>query len=335
MTLPPGSLTIATALALLACPTPTDAQVDENLLTRRWKSDNFWAETYDKPLLTAQGRLEESDDRIQIFHWNSEGRIKFDRQSLEPPVWIGYRALTSSVSSDAELLDHTFADVALAVAASLGSIGEDWTVLASAGAGTANDGRWDNPHALYPVATLDFTYRHKYSTFWHFGLTLDGNRGLLPDIPLPYVMVETRLHPSLSMLLGFPKSEIVARPGRTAILSLQWAFPSNASARIEADLGSGFSIFVEATRRIDGFHLRDEDRTRIFFAMNTAEFGVRWVTTWMDVSLSAGYAFGQRYFTGDDLVSGTRGESIDNLPFVALTFPSTFWASPFSSGVFR
>jgi len=26
---------------------------------------------------------------------------------------------------------------------------------------------------------------------------------------------------------------------------------------------------------------------------------------------------------------------VEDLPFIALTFPSTFWAAPFSAGVFR
>jgi hypothetical protein len=308
--------------------------VDESLLTRRWRSNDFWAETYDKPLLTARGRLEESDDHIQIFHWNSEGRIKFDRKDLEPPVWIGYRALTVSVNSDAEALDHPFADVGLAIAVRLGSLGDEWTVHAAAGVGTANDGRWDNLHALYPAATVDFARAIDIGTL-HLGVSLDGNRGLLPRYPLPYVTVESRFGYGADMLWGFPKTEIVLRPLRPIILSLQWAFPANASARLEGDLGAGFGLFGEVVRRIDGFHLRHEERLREFFVMNTAELGFRWVTKWMDVSLSVGYAFGQRFFTGDDLSDRTRGPSVENLPFIALTFPSTFWAAPFSSGVSR
>jgi hypothetical protein len=326
---------VALAALWLACQARIEAQVDEDLVTRRWKTDNFWAETYDKPILTSRGHLEDTDEHIQLFHWYSEGRIKFDKKDLDPPAWIGYRAFTIGITSEVEVLNHTFADVALAVAVPLGSIENDWSVIASAGAGTANDGRWDNLHALYPVATLEFTRKIDPSTFLHVGLTLDGNRGLLPAFPLPYAMVEANLDPSLSIVLGFPKDEIVARPFDPLIVTLQWEFPSNASGRIDADLGGGFGLFVEGSRRVDGFHLRDQERTRLFFEMNTAEVGIRWRTSWMDVSLSAGYAFGQRFFTGYDLRSRSSGASVEDLPFIALTFPSTFWAAPYSSGVFR
>jgi hypothetical protein len=330
-----GALLVAMSALWLACPARIEAQVDESLVTRRWTTDNFWAETYDKPILTSRGHLEDAGEHIQIFHWYSEGRIKFDKQDLDPPAWIGYRAFTISIASEAALLHHTFADVALAVAVPLGSIGENWSVIASAGAGTANDGRWDNLHALFPAATLEFTGKIDGFTLLHAGLTLDGNRGLFPAIPLPYVMVDAILDPSLKVVLGFPRNEIVARPFDPLIVALQWEFPSNASARIEAELGAGFSLFAEASRRVDGFHLRHEERTRLFFEMNTAEVGLRWRSSWMDVSLSAGYAFGQRFFTGYDLRSRTSVASLEDLPFIALTFPSTFWAAPFSAGVFR
>jgi hypothetical protein len=302
----------------------------------RWKTDTFWAETYDKPLLTTKGELEETGESIRFFHWDSEGRIKFDRKELNPPVWIGYRAKTITISSEADPLDHTFSDVALAAAVDLGSLGEDWSVTASAGAGTANDGRWDNRDALFPVATLEFTHnRRGASPSWHFGLSLDGNRPLFQSIPLPYAMIEAKIDDKLDLLLGFPKTEVVLRPFAPMILTVQWAFPSQGSARLEADLGSGFSVFAEAARRIDAFHLRHEGRTRIFYTQNTAEVGFRWAGSWIDVSLSAGYAFGQRFFTGDDLRDRTRGTGVEDLPFIALTLPSTFWAAPLSSDIFR
>lgn len=331
---PPVLLLLALPAFWAAVPAPAAAQVDESLLTRRWRADNFWAETYDKPLLTAQGRLEETDERIQLFHWDSEGRIKFHRKDLDPPVWIGYRAFTMSVTSDSDVLNHTFSDVGVVVAMRLGSIGDDWTVHAAAGIGTANDGRWDNLHALYPAATIDFSRPLGDGTL-HLGLCLDGNRGILPSYPLPVIEWEARLDHGLELMLGFPKVEIIARPLAPLILSFEYAFPANASVRVEGDLGDGFSVFVEASRRVDGFHLRHEKDLRLFFSLNAAELGFRWVTKYIDVSLSVGYAFGLRFFTGDDVMDRDRFVSVHNLPFIALTFPSTFWAAPFSSGMAR
>jgi hypothetical protein len=148
-------------------------------------------------------------------------------------------------------------------------------------------------------------------------------------------MLEAKLDDKADLFLGFPKTEVVLRPLAAAIITLQWEFPSRASGRLEIDGGAGFSVFAEASRSIDAFHLRHEDRTRIFYVMSSAEVGVRWATTWIDVSLSVGYAFGQRFFTGDEVTDRRRGVSVEDLPFIALTFPSTFWAAPLSSDISR
>jgi hypothetical protein len=162
-------------------------------------------------------------------------------------------------------------------------------------------------------------------------------RALLSAVPALWLAGQARaeLDSNLKIVLGFPISELVVRPFDPLIVALQWQFPCNASARIEAELDARFSLFSEVSRRVDGFHLRHEERTRLFFEMNTAEVGARWKSSWMDVSLSAAYAFGQRFFTGPDLSRRTSGASLEDLPFIALTFPSTFWAAPFSFGVFR
>ncbi|MBV8878690.1 MAG: hypothetical protein JO332_01885 [Planctomycetaceae bacterium] len=312
-----------------------DAQVDEALITKRWKTDNFWAETYDRPYVTARGEIEGSDEHFMMFHWISQGRIKFDRADLHPPVWLGYRADTVSINSDRELLDHPFADVALGAGVQLGSIGSGWMMAAGAGVGTANDGRWDNPHAVYGTATLDFARTVASEPTWHVGLTYDGNRSVLEAVPLPYFQVETAPDPSLTLLLGFPKAEIVWRPWGPLTLSAEWQLATQASARVDVDLGAGFTTFAAVLRRIDGFHLRDQERTRLFWEVHTVEVGARWVTSWLDVGLSVGTTFGQRYFEGPDVLDRTRGDSIDRLPFIALTLPGASWAPPLSAGLHR
>jgi len=95
-----GVLSVAAPALWLAYQARVEAQVDEGLVTRRWTTSNFWADTYDKPILTSRGHLEGTDEHIQIFHWYSEGRIKFDKMELDPPEWIGYRAFTISVDSE-------------------------------------------------------------------------------------------------------------------------------------------------------------------------------------------------------------------------------------------
>lgn len=325
----------ASLVLLLAAASTLDAQVDEALLTRRWKTDNFWAETYDRPLVTGTGNFEGSTDDFQMFHWVSVGRIKFDQEDLDPAVWLGYKANTISMTTDRDFLNHAYGDVALGVAAQLGSLGGGWSWSAGAAIGTANDGRWDNSDALYGTASVDFAYRKDGGLPLHVGLGYDGNRTFFPNVPLPHFLMELTPDPTLTLLIGFPKAELIWRPTRWLIFSVEGQLSTQATARVDVDLGSGFTIFADVVRRIDAFHLRDVEHDRLFMEVHTAEVGVRWVSSWMDVGLSVGTTFSQRYFSGPHILDRDKGDSIESLPFVAITIPGVNWAPPLSAGLKR
>jgi len=328
--------TLAAVAAFLGCASAVEAQVDEALLTKRWKTDNFWAETFDRPYYTGTGNFEGSTEDFQMFHWVSVGRIKFDAETLDPSVWLGYKMNSISMHTDREFLNHAYGDVALGVAAQLGSLGGGWSLSAGTAIGTANDGRWDNSEALYFTGTVDFAYRKADGLPLHVGLGYDGNRTFYSTVPLPHFLMEVAPNPSLTLLIGFPKAEVVLRPTNWLILSAEWQLSSQSSARIDVDIGAGMTIFADVVRRIDAFHLRDVDsRDRLFMEVYTAEVGIRWVSSWMDIGLSAGTTFGQRYFSGPHILDRTKGDSIDSLPFIALTIPGVNWAPPLSAGLKR
>jgi hypothetical protein len=159
---------------------------------------------------------------------------------------------------------------------------------------------------------------------WHLGLSYYGNSTLMPALPLPVAECELEPDPAIRLRLGIPRSEVVARPAGDLAVTLRWDFPTNALARLEQGLGSGWSLFAEGNRRVDGFHMRESGSTRMFYELNAAEAGIRWVTSWADISLSAGYAFEQSFFTGYDMRNRDEVGSPEDRPFVALTVQGTF-----------
>ena len=249
--------TLAAVAALLGCASVVEAQVDEALLTKRWKTDNFWAETYDRPYYTGTGHFEGSQEDFQMFHWVSVGRIKFDSETLDPSVWLGYKMNSISMTTDREFLNHAYGDVALGGAGQLGSLGGGWSLSAGTAIGTANDGRWDNSEALYFTGTVDFAYRKADGLPLHVGLGYDGNRTVYNGVPIPHFLMEIAPDPTLTLLIGFPKAEVVWRPTSWLILSAEWQLSSQSSARVDVDIGAGMTIFADVVRRIDAFHLRD------------------------------------------------------------------------------
>jgi len=320
-------------MVLLGSVSALEAQVDERLVTKTWKTDNFWAETFDRPYRTFAREIEDSGESFYMFNWDSKGRIKFDQVDLNPSVWLGYKLNTITAYSGDDFYNHAFGDVAISVGGKLATIDPEWTVLAGAGMGTANDGRWDNTHALYGAATLEFQRRFGATDVWHVGLTYDGNRGFASAIPLPYFMVEVTPDPSLTLWLGFPETNLTWRPTDFLTLSALWRVPSQAWARVDVDLGSGITIFTAVTRRIDGFHIRDQERQEVFFEVNTAEVGVRWANPYVDFALSAGMTFGMRTFIGDDIRHRSQGISVEDMPFIGITVPGVTWPAPRSANL--
>jgi hypothetical protein len=316
------ALLLAAAAAGLA-PAPAAAQSPVDMVRDPWRPDPHWAETRDKPILIPSGELEDGE-KISIFHWDSIGRIKLDPDDRDPDVWMGYRLLTVAVTSDLDPVDHCFYDVALAGAGRLGDLGEGWTLSTTAGMGSANDGSFRNADALYPFAAVVASQPPGTPACWRLGLSYYGNASLLPALPLPVVECDLEPAPEVRLRLGIPRTDIVVRPADGLSATLRWDYPTNALARLEQDLGSGWSLFTESNRRVDGFHMRESGSMRMFYELNGAEAGVRWITPCGDFLLSAGYAFEQAFFTGYDLRHRDAVGSPENGPYVALTVAGTF-----------
>lgn len=301
-----------------------DAQVDSNLLRRDWRPEPHWADTYDKPFYILRGDLDVVDHEYAVFHWDSTGRVKTDRETRDPAFWFGYKVLTVMVDSGFDPIDHGLYDVGLAVAGRLGSLGDGWSLDASGGAGTANDGSFSNTNAIYAAVTVDAIHDLGPGRYLHLGLTYDGNSALLPAMPLPLVEFEARLSESIRLRAGVPHAEVEVQPLTALSLLLIAEYPGDVRAHAEYSLGGGFRVFSEYVRRVDGFHLRDDGRTRLFYLLNTGEAGIRYSTSWIDLSLSIGAAFGQRFFTGYDLRERDHVVTPGDRPMVALTVQGTF-----------
>jgi hypothetical protein len=318
------TLLLSAVAAFLAAAAPAAAQVDVDILREPWEPVDQWAETGDKPIWIATGRIEGTDDNVRIFHWDSVGRVKFDRDERAPENWLGYRLLALSVDSDLPAIDHSYYDISVTGAAQLGAMGGGWTFGMAAGFGTANDGSFRNADALYPIAMATVTKSGAGEPRWDLGIGCYGNSSLLPALPIPVIQCELEPDPALRLRLGIPRTEAVAHLDGGPSATLRWDYPTNALARLEQELGSGWSLFAEGSRRVDGFHMRESGSTRMFYELNAAEAGIRWVTSWADISLSTGYALEQSFFTGYDMRNRDEVGSPENRPFVALTVQGTF-----------
>jgi len=302
-----------------------EAQVDSSLLRREWMDEDHWAETYDKPLYIFKDHSDPNGERYSAFHWDSVGRVKTDRQERDPSIWFGYKILTVTIASQDKFFDHGLYDVGLAVGGKIVPLGDRWMLEASGAVSSANDGAWTNTNAIYPTATIEAVRDIAPHEFLHLGMTYNGNSELLPALPLPVVEYEANLSEAVRLRAGFPHCEAEFRPFGPEFSILMIAeYPTDARLRVGTGLGDGFRVFGEFVRRIDGFHLRESGRERIFYQLHTVDVGIRYIASWIDISLSGGWAFGQELFTGYDMRNRDNTFRPSDRPMVAINMQGTF-----------
>lgn len=312
------------SLLILVVVRSTHAQVSPALLLKPWNDHPHWADTVDEPLFLNGGQIEDSDRSVGIFYWDSVGRIKFDREDSRPSFSLGYRILTIDIKSKHPALPGGLTDVALVGAIELGQIGDDWTLNLIGGLGSANDNHFRNSDALYGIGALHATHSLDPSRRVHLGVSYHGNRVILPDIPLPYLIYEHQVDDSLLYLLGVPGSALRYRPVKPLAIEVTYIIPVTFGAKVAYYFTEELSVLAEYKNSVDGFARHNRDNRRLFYELRQVRAGVRWATKLLDATAGVGYAFDQSFTTGFDLRDDDTLFELSDEPFLFLTIQGTF-----------
>ena len=308
-----------------------NGQIDQRLLQRGFGSEPHWADTYDEPtyIFGGEGRdsaTGETDD-IELFYWDSTGRIKLDRNQTNPNFWMGYRFLTLGIQGDFAQVTGELVDVALvgALALNQGGQADSWRIDLAAGAGTANDGHWSNTDAIYGVGTLNAARQIEPDTILNIGVSYHGNRVLFPDIPIPYISLQQKLNPTLSYELGVLNSSVRWDVLDGVRFEGAYITATSMSASLTFDLSKDWSMFCEYRDSIDGFYLNNRNNTRVFYDQRqvAAGFGFN-LGEATRLRLGGGYAFDLDFTTGFDIRNRQSILVPDDGAMVFLTIEGTF-----------
>ena len=308
------------------------AQVGPLLSVRPWFEKPMWAETYDELLFFDRGHTKGADESIKNFYWDSAGRIKFWKDEVEPPFSLGYRVLTIDTDSDNQFLDGQWNDVALTAGMQFGPLFDsDWNLGLIAGLGTANDGHWSNDDALYGLGTIDLWTPLSDEASLHTGISYDGNRALIQDIPLPFVTYHHRIADTLDLSVGLPDTLIRYELTDQLTLSAWYLFPADVRLRLDFEIveDSGVYLFALYTRAVRKFYFeelenRRRDNRRLFYELDRATAGVRWKTPWFDASFGVGYTLDSRYRTGWDMRDLDTYRDLSEELYMSVTLQGTF-----------
>jgi hypothetical protein len=277
------------------------AQTGPSLLLHIWDEAPHFADTFDEPIFILGGHTKDDED-IDLLVYDSFGSIKFDRQSQDPNIWLGYRALTIGIDGDQPELPGDLTDLSLALAIDLGEGDDNWSWSVAFGAGTANDGHWSDTGSIYGIGTLNATHRIDSDSALDIGVWYDGNRTILPDIPLPYAMYRRRVSDEFAYHVGLPYSGLSWRPFDALTAKLEYSFPTNLLASASVDINKEWSVFCEFIETLDAFFIHDEPNRRIFYELSRIDGGIRFAKLpSLDLSVGVGMALHQEFSTGFDV----------------------------------
>ncbi|WP_145075335.1 hypothetical protein [Poriferisphaera corsica] len=290
-------------LASLAASGMAQAEVGPGLLLKPW-SEETQVETVNGGFTIFDNETGQEED-ISIAYISSSSRMKLDKYD-QPKISVGYTANSLIVDSDVAGLPGGLNNYAVAMAYDIGQVSDDWRLGYTVGMGTANDGHFQNTDSYYAMGSFAGTYMIDEQRSLVVGLTYDGNRDILPDVPLPFVQFNHYVSPQLQYMLGF-YNRVNWQPNESFKLTAgSGLFPGGQI--IGADVKASWLIserietFVSFEQMTEGFYKDDRDDRRLFYRFNAAKVGVNYtLENGVNIEGGVGYAFNQSFSEGFDV----------------------------------
>ena len=236
------------------------------------------------------------------------------------------------------VLPDRLIDAAVAYGTTVGdfdTFGRMWTWGLAGGVGHASDSFLEDEHGWYGVAAVAASTSVGDVGRLTLGLDYDGNRVILPDVPIPVVAYATPLSETVFVTLGFPVNAVTWRPDDRWTLNAT-LIGINGRASVAYDLldrpesggASAARLYAALTADTLAAHAEDDDdHRRVFYERSTAEAGLRLMPTGSPgpiLVLAGGYAFDQSFERGFDLRDTDTLLELDDAPYVRLSLALSF-----------
>ena len=319
-----ASLVVGVAMGWGPVATAT-AQTGPSILIRPWQEEVKYAETTDRITYVPNGHVKETDGDFDVFSTESQGRIRFDPENPDPRFVLGYQADIHDFGTDDARIPEVINVVAISGGVQLGEIAEDWRVSAILGAGTANDGHWNDDNSFFGRAAVNVQYIVDETSQWNFGMDYNGNRTVFPDLPLPYVYYYSRPDPKFGYTVGFPFMSIDWLPQDQVRLEATWALPISLTGRLSYYFTEDLRVYGEYSRSTQRFHRkRDSDTRYTFYEGQQAIGAVEWANPYGVLTVGGGYAFEREFGRGWDSRDIDVFAEVSDEPFMFIQFAGRF-----------
>lgn len=280
-------------------------------------------ETKHYGIIQNQGEVDSAAGSPDIQLYQVEGylRMRFSREDLAAPgLGLAYQYI--DIDTEFAGLPDSVADVSIAGRWNT-AINDDWDLGLVAGVGVAADEPFGDSEAIYAMADVIATWKFREKEAIAFSLSYDGNRAVLPDVPIPAVSYTNETRENFTYVLGLPVSSIYWTPTERWTLNLAYAPTLTFNGKIEYELiDDELGIFGRINTKLAAYEIVDDgSNDRLLFSQRRAEMGVSWQTLRraLRLEIAGGYAFDQEFETGWDLRDTDTVAEISDEPYVRLT----------------
>lgn len=314
------------SLCILTAASPVLAQNAATALFRPMPEDraydfsaNYWGQS--------EGESEQTDMDTRLSSYHATGRFLLDPADLgSPTAAVSWNQLNTH-SSDPALPDE-LVDVSAAGSITR-QLDDDWLLSFTAGGGFAGDNAFADGSAFYGLANI--TAIHSLGEDRGYMLILDynGNRSVLPDVPLPGFVYFDRLNDEVTYSIGLPGSITWTPDSATTVKAV--ITPGGVTGSIEHELDDQLALFGRFGNTVRSFHIdSDDSNRRLFFKQNRVEGGLAWTGAQGDsfpglqFIVAVGYAFDQEFSRGWDTRDDDTIRDISDEPYVRVGVTANF-----------
>ncbi len=270
------------------------------------------------------GQTDDGEDfRLSVYE--SAGRVRLTPGVFESPR-VGWEATYLELNSTDPSLPEQLVNTSAGFAMPLGKTG-DWVFALGVGAGYAGDTPYDDGDAWYGQGTLLAFRQFDEESGLAFIIDYDGNRSILPDVPLPGFAYSRRIRDDLFLVAGLPVTSLEWTPTERLTVKGTYALPYTVDLAVGYEVTQGLRVYGKTESRSEAFHLDALERNsdRLFFEQRRAEVGVAWEPRdgWL-LTAGVGYAWGGEFSTGWDVRETDEVTDISDEPYVKLGLVARF-----------
>lgn len=296
------------------------AQTGPGMMLVPWQGDQQAEVSANGFYTPTEADVTGADVDLTIF--DAVGRVRLDPDASYN-LAIGFDFTQFHIHTPDAALPDRLVDVSIAIGGSFGMVdlGEtlgEWQMGYTIGLGYAGTAPFNDGDAWYGKANLFAVKPIDRDTRWLIGISYDGNRVFLPDVPLPAVTYFGRLNETLTYGLGFPFSSVTWQPTDRWTIDVRsllfFSFTGKATYKVTDDL----SVFGALVRRNDAFVVSGSiDNRRLLFQQDRVELGLTYnIGEGVLLTVAGGWAFNQEFDFGYDSRDPAGLRDLDDSGFI-------------------